>query len=111
MSSIPEMFISSTDAIALNQRARPSSAVRLHSTVTYEELPARTRRRVTLVNPRDADASAGRISVLSPIGRALLGHRKGHVVDVALPMSRQLSVRVVEVNAQEAEPVDEPIYA
>ena len=111
MSSIPEMFISSTDAIALTQRARPSNAARLHSTVIYEELPTRTRRRVTLVNPRDADASAGRISVLSPIGRALLGHKTGHVIDVALPMGRQLSVRVIDVSAPEADRVDEPAYA
>jgi len=84
---------------------------RLHSTVLYEELPGRLRRRVTLVSPRDADASVGRISVLSPVGRALLGHAKGSTVEVALPLGRRLLVRVIEVTAQQFDPTDEPAYA
>lgn len=131
MSSIPEVIICSTDAQALNrllsdptrgedsdestlalstklfdaqivgQHALPYGTVRLHSTVLYEELPAGTRRRVTLVIPREADADAGRVSIFSPIGRALLGHAKGHVIDVALPTGRKASVRVVEVTRPE----------
>ncbi len=115
MSSISEMFIPSKDASALTERlsehVRRRKTARLHSTVSYEELTTGTQRRVTLVNPRDADAGAGRISVLSPIGRALLGHKAGRVIDVALPMGRQLSVRVIDVAAREANPVDEPTYA
>ena len=115
MSSVPEVFISSSDTNALTKRlskqAVRSNTARLHSTVMYEELPTGTRRRVTLVNPRDADASAGRISVLSPIGRALLGHKTGQVIAVALPMDRRLSVRVLEVFAHETERIDQPAYA
>lgn len=88
-----------------------SDTVRVGFTVTYEELPAGTRRRVTLVIPREADASAGRISVLSPVGRALLGRTKGHVVPVALPMGREVSVRVLQVTAPEFEEIDESVYA
>lgn len=88
-----------------------SDTVRVGFTVTYEELPAGTRRRVTLVIPREADASAGRISVLSPVGRALLGRTKGHVVPVSLPMGREVSVRVLQVTAPEFEEIDESVYA
>ena len=95
----------------LEPRAIPSDNARLHSTVMYEELPGRLRRQVTLVSPRDADASAGRISVLSPVGRALLGHAKGSTVDVALPLGRRLLVRVIEVAAHQFDPTDEPTYA
>ena len=95
----------------LEPRALPSENARLHSTVMYEELPGRLQRRVTLVSPRDADASAGRISVLSPVGRALLGQAKGSTVDVALPLGRWLSVRVIEVTAGRFERIDEPTYA
>ena len=88
-----------------------SDTVRVGFTVTYEELPAGTRRRVTLVIPREADASVGRISVLSPVGRALLGRTNGQVVPVALPMGREVSVRVLEVTAPEFDEVDERLYA
>jgi regulator of nucleoside diphosphate kinase len=140
MSSVPEIFICSIDAHELHRllsdpvqresadstlalstklleahvvapRALPQGTVRLHSTVTYEELPARTRRRVTLVNPREADASAGRISILSPVGRALLGHAQGRVVDVALPAGRQQAVRLVEVAPPEVDQIDEAAFA
>jgi len=98
-------------ARVLESRARPNDHARLHSTVAYEELPGRLRRQVTLVSPRDADASAGRISVMSPVGRALLGNTKGSTIDVALPLGRRLSVRVIEVTAGQFNPTDEPAYA
>src|SRR5690349_9347638 len=35
---------------------------------------------VTLVYPEDADISKGRISILTPIGTALIGLREGHPI-------------------------------
>ena len=100
MSSMSDICISTGDARELDRlapRAFPHGTVRLNSTVTYEEVPAGRRRRVTLVRPRDADASAGRISTLSPVGRALLGNARGVVVEILLPTGRQQLVRVVDV--------------
>ena len=71
--------------------------VRLHARVTYEELPAGATRAVVIVNPRDADPDRGHISVLSPIGRALLGNAIGAVIEVPLPADRSLLVRVTEI--------------
>jgi regulator of nucleoside diphosphate kinase len=140
-STMPDVFITSTDAGALSRllselthavegdestldlstklfdanivgsRALPYKTVRFSSTVTYEEVPTGKRRSVTLVDPRQADASTSRISVLSPIGRALLGHATGRVVDVELPMGRRLPVRVVDVNPSELDAVEAPAYA
>ncbi len=39
----------------------------------------------TLVAAEEADFSVGKISVQSPIGKALLGHKVGDVVEVAVP--------------------------
>lgn len=47
--------------------------VRLGSAVTYRDLTSGETRRVTLVCPDQADIDAGRLSVLSPVGAALLG--------------------------------------
>jgi transcription elongation GreA/GreB family factor len=99
------------DAQVVSPEALPHCTVRLRSTVTYEELPERAVRRVTLVNPREADAGAGRISIFSPVGRALLGHTPGRVVEIPLPSGRRQSVRVVEVSPPERDRVDEPAFA
>lgn len=38
-----------------------------------------------LVDPREANAAEGRISIVSPVGKALLGHRVGDEIPVPLP--------------------------
>jgi transcription elongation GreA/GreB family factor len=103
MSAMHEMAIRSGGANALNR----SDVVRFRSTVVYHELPAGVIRRVTLVGPRESDASVGRVSVLSPIGKALLGRSKGHVVEVELPMGRTIAVRVADVMGPAPDEVDE----
>jgi len=51
----------------------------------------------TLVGPAEANARAGRISISSPVGSALIGHRVGDVVDVPTPSGlRQLLIEKVE---------------
>ncbi len=51
---------------------------------------------VTLVYPADADLSRGRLSVLSPIGTAILGYRQGDSVEWAVP-SGTAEIRIKEV--------------
>jgi transcription elongation factor GreA len=41
-----------------------------------------------VVGPLEADPVAGRISIASPLGRALLGRRKGEAVEVEAPGGR-----------------------
>jgi regulator of nucleoside diphosphate kinase len=74
----------------------PADRVALYSTVTYEEQPSGKRRSVTLVLPKDADPAKARISVLSPIGLALIGRQRGAVVKAAAPSGTGLIVRIVD---------------
>ena len=78
-------------------RELPADVVTMGSTVTYIDVPDGARQTVTVVFPAHADAGAGRVSVLSPIGRALLGRPVGSVADIMLPTGRHLAVRIVEV--------------
>ena len=50
----------------------------------------------TIVGSAEADATAGKISFTSPIGRALLGRKPGETVRVQVPAGT-LDYRVVEV--------------
>src|SRR5574340_323925 len=65
------------DARLLPAERLPVERVAMGSTVTYAEAPSGARRTVTLAYPGEADAAKGRISVLSPVGLALLGRRRG----------------------------------
>lgn len=79
----------------------PADRVGLHCTVTYEEAPSGRRRVVTLALPEDADPASGRISVLSPVGLALIGREKGAVVEASAPNGRALIVRILHIERNE----------
>lgn len=58
---------------------------------------------VELVGPFEADLSAGRVSVASPLGQALVGLRDGEIADVDAPRGRlQYEVLAVELPGRPA---------
>ncbi len=74
----------------------PVNRVAMDSRVTYRDASG-AERLVRVVHPRDADASAARISVLSPIGRALLGRRRGSRIVASLPGGRTTTLHILDV--------------
>lgn len=56
----------------------PRDVVRMGSVVEFQS--GNDRKRVTLVFPPEADIAAGKISVLTPIGAALIGLAKGESI-------------------------------
>ncbi|KAB2900071.1 MAG: nucleoside diphosphate kinase regulator [Kofleriaceae bacterium] len=86
-------------AVIVDQRAIPGDVVTMNSEVEYEDVGSGTRRTVRVVFPREADASAGRVSVLAPIGTALLGLRTGQTIAWRTPGGVR-EIRVVEVRYQ-----------
>ena len=57
---------------------------------------------LTLVFPRDADAEAHKVSVLAPVGSALLGLRAGDAIDWPMPGGRSATLTVLSVDAPSA---------
>lgn len=55
----------------------PANVVTIGNTVTYRDETTGAERTVTLVYPREADISQNRVSVVTPIGVALLGLTEG----------------------------------
>lgn len=72
----------------------PDTVVTLGSWVTYQDLHDGSIRTVQLVLPRDADPLNQRISVITPIGAALIGLSVGQVMPWAVHRDapRQLTV-------------------
>ena len=75
--------------------AVPADSVQMGSTLTYEV--DGVRRRVTLVYPAEADIDAGRVSVGTPIGTALLGLVEGQSIDWTARDGRRQRLTVVAV--------------
>src|SRR5687768_13023286 len=63
----------------------PGNVVTMNSRVSYQDLRTQEEGTVTIVYPADADPSAGRISVLSPVGAALLGEPENQELELPLP--------------------------
>jgi regulator of nucleoside diphosphate kinase len=74
--------------------------VTVNSTVSFRDETTGTVHRVTLVYPRDFSVSARRISLLSPVGRALLGRKVGALASFATPDGATRTIRVLELHYQ-----------
>jgi regulator of nucleoside diphosphate kinase len=82
----------------------PEDVVTLHARVVFENMDDGKTREVTVVFPKDADAATGRISVLSPVGAALLGLRSGEEIQWPMPRGRVGHLRVVTVAQTDVRP-------
>jgi regulator of nucleoside diphosphate kinase len=59
--------------------------IRMNSTIRVLDLATRKKELYTLAFPDGADISTSRISVLAPVGIALLGRRRGDVIETKVP--------------------------
>ena len=78
----------------------PEAVVTMHSTVECEdELPGE-RHTLTLVYPHESNVDSGHVSVLAPVGSALLGLSLGQSIDWSAPDGRKLRLRVTSIHYQ-----------
>ena len=69
----------------VSEEELPIGVIAMHSTVKLTDLDTGAEHVYTVVFPHEADAERGRISVLAPIGTALLGYRIGDLVEWEVP--------------------------
>jgi len=75
----------------------PQNVVMLNSRVRLRDLDTGKRTVYTLVFPRDSHVGEDRLSVLAPIGTAILGRRMGDVVECSVPGGvRKLEIEEVQ---------------
>ena len=63
----------------------PKDKVTLLSNVTFTNLGTGETMTYTIVSPHEMNLSEGKISLNSPIGKALMGKKPGDIVDVQVP--------------------------
>ncbi|MCW4454112.1 nucleoside diphosphate kinase regulator [Flavobacterium sp. MXW15] len=78
----------------------PEGIVTMHSRVECEDELQNEKHALTLVYPHEADFDKGRVSVLAPVGSALLGLSVGQTIDWTAPGGRKLRLRVTAIHYQ-----------
>jgi len=83
-------------AVITESQDIPSDVITMRSQVLLRDLNCEEELICTLVYPDEADMLEGRISVLAPIGMAILGYRENDKVEWAIP-GGIASLKVVKV--------------
>ena len=78
----------------------PPTTVTMNSTVSFEVESSQEEFVLTLVYPKDLDSSGHKISILAPVGSALLGLSQGSEIEWPKPGGGLLKVRIKEVTYQ-----------
>ena len=71
--------------------------IRMGSAVAFRDEVTGNIQRVTLVYPNEADIASGRISVLTPVGAALIGLKTGQTIAWETPTGQKRTLTVLEV--------------
>lgn len=78
----------------------PSNVVTMNSTVNFIVESTQEEFTLTLVYPKDIDTTGDKISILAPIGSALLGLSQGEEIEWPKPGGGVLKVKIKEVTYQ-----------
>ncbi len=92
---ISELNHKLADARIIDTSKLSSETVVFGATVLIVECESQQKKQYTLVGQDEADLKDGKISVQSPVGKALIGRRVGDLVEVTTP------ARVVEYEVRE----------
>ncbi|ASJ71442.1 nucleoside diphosphate kinase regulator [Granulosicoccus antarcticus] len=78
----------------------PATVVTMNSTVRFAIVETSEVFSLTLVYPNDMGDGEGRISILAPVGSALLGLKEGDIIEWPKPGGSVQNVRIEEVMYQ-----------
>ncbi|MBB1335112.1 nucleoside diphosphate kinase regulator [Pseudoalteromonas sp. SG43-7] len=78
----------------------PSTVVTMNSTVNFIVESTQEEFTKTLVYPKNADASADKISILAPVGSALLGLSQGDEIEWPKPSGGLIKVKIKAITYQ-----------
>ena len=83
----------------------PGDVITINTRVRIHELDVGRQSVYTLVFPGEADVARNRISVLAPMGSALLGHRVGDLIECAAPgVTKRLKVKEIVYQPEAVQP-------
>ncbi len=87
--------ISRANIVANNEL--PSDVVAMNSQVTFTDADSAKETTIQLVYPQHADVNQQKISILSPVGSALIGLGIGGTIEWPIPQGKTRRLKVVTV--------------
>lgn len=84
-------------AIVVPMEQLPADVVTMHSRLTYADQQTQILREIELVYPDEADPAQAKISVMTPVGSAMIGLRVGQEMTWDFPDGTSHRLRVVSV--------------
>jgi len=76
----------------------PSDEVRIGSVVHVKDEKTSKSVKYAIVGSAESDLSAGKLSNESPVGKALLGHKRNDIVEVAVPRGPKRKLKITKID-------------
>lgn len=83
-------------ALLVEPQEIPQDTVTMNSRVSVTDVASGEKATYTLVFPSAANIATGKLSILAPLGTALLGYRTGDIVEWPVPSGRR-KLRIEEI--------------
>lgn len=96
--NVEELHSELKKAVLLEKDAFPRDVVRLNSSVRIQEDKTGKEMRFMVVTPDKANIREGKISVMAPIGTALIGFRQGQKVKWRVPAGSRVFTIMEVIN-------------
>ena len=84
-------------AIVVSSALVPADVATMNSRVRYMDEKDGARRTVSLVYPSEAEVAKGKVSVLAPVGTALLGLSEGESIEWEFPDGSRRRLKLEQV--------------
>ena len=75
-------------AAIIEERKEPALKSSVGDSIVLQDLASGEELRYMIVDPREVDPARGKISIASPLGKALLGKRDGDIVEITAPAGK-----------------------
>ena len=96
LKSVKDLLDEIERAKVIPENGQTLDVVTMNSTVLVNDLNMSKEYRYTIVYPEEADTSENKISILAPVGTALLGYKRGDVVEWEVPAGKR-RLQIIEV--------------
>ena len=87
------------NARVIEKKEISSDVVSVGSTVRLRDVDAKQTVEYHIVGSAEANPSESKLSNESPVGKAILGHKKGETVEVTTPRGARLKYKILEIKA------------
>lgn len=85
-------------ARVIDSKAIDTTAVSVGVNVHVKDEKTGSSKKFQIVGSAESDLSAGRLSHESPIGRALLGHKRNEIVEVEVPRGPKRKLKITKID-------------